>query len=205
VVNEDGGTGGKARLKEATVAGKTGTATAKRKGAPDTIAWFCCFAPFENPRYAICVMVNGGEHGGSVAAPIAAKILSDTLAMEAGKEVPQLAALTPAHRADPFKMIPAVDFKNDSPTLGDSQDEEKLDASQSNGDEQLQAVKASPDIRAESDAEGKVSDKKGKLKDQAPEKQREKRSVFERIFGKKDKTEKPPEKKQQPKNPRSPF
>jgi penicillin-binding protein 2 len=181
VVNEDGGTGGRARLKEVTVAGKTGTATAKRKGKPDTIGWFCCFAPFEKPRYAICVMVNGAEHGGSVAAPIATKILSDTLAMESGKQIPELVWLDPANQPDPFKMIAAVDFKNEAPALGNSQDEEKLDASQSHGDAQLAKVKASPDIREAADDRGRVRNVPAQ-RAKPPEAQREKLNFFQRIF-----------------------
>src|SRR5205085_7248654 len=124
VVNEQGGTGGKARLKSVVVAGKTGTATAKRHGKPDTIAWFTCFAPFDKPRYAMTVMVQGGEHGGSVAAPIAAKILEEILAMEKGDVIPQVVPLAPARKADAFRMIPAVDFKEGSPELGGA-DQEK--------------------------------------------------------------------------------
>ena len=45
---------------------------ASDRGKREHIAWFCCFAPFEHPRYAICTMVENGEHGGSVAAPTAA-------------------------------------------------------------------------------------------------------------------------------------
>ena len=76
VVNEDGGTGGKARLPDVQVAGKTGTAQAMTDGKKDTIAWFACFAPYDNPKYTIAVMVQGGAHGGSVAAPIATRILA---------------------------------------------------------------------------------------------------------------------------------
>src|SRR6266850_2648705 len=50
VVNEDGGTGGRARLENVVVAGKTGTAQATERGHKDTIAWFACFAPFDNPK-----------------------------------------------------------------------------------------------------------------------------------------------------------
>jgi penicillin-binding protein 2 len=82
VVNEDGGTGSIARMEDVQVAGKTGTAQAMLNGKKDTIAWFCCFAPYDHPRYTIVVMVQGGEHGGSVAAPIATRILERTLAME---------------------------------------------------------------------------------------------------------------------------
>ena len=75
VVNEDGGTGGRARLKDVQVAGKTGTAQATDRGHKDTVAWFACFAPFENPKYVVAVMVQGGEHSGSVAGPVATRIL----------------------------------------------------------------------------------------------------------------------------------
>src|SRR5437868_1126493 len=80
VVNEDGGTGGRARLKDVQVAGKTGTAQASTNGKKDTIAWFCCFAPFDQPKYVVAVMVQGGEHGGGGAAPIATRIMERTLA-----------------------------------------------------------------------------------------------------------------------------
>src|SRR6184192_1097056 len=71
VVNEGGGTGGRAHLQDWVVAGKTGTAQASVRGHKDTTAWFACFAPFEHPKYVVAVMVQGGEHGGSVAGPVA--------------------------------------------------------------------------------------------------------------------------------------
>lgn len=55
------------------VSGKTGTAEVKGK---DDFAWFACYAPFDNPRYVVVVMVEQGGHGGSCAAPAARKILS---------------------------------------------------------------------------------------------------------------------------------
>src|SRR5207253_2350372 len=112
VVNEDGGTGGRARLKGVEVAGKTGTAQASTNGKKDTIAWFCCFAPFDHPKYVVVAMVQGGEHGGSVAAPIATRILDRTLAMDAGTFEPQVAWLAPAHHANPFAMVKDITFKD---------------------------------------------------------------------------------------------
>lgn len=38
-------------------------------------AWFIAFAPVENPRIAMAVLVENGGHGGSTAAPIARKVL----------------------------------------------------------------------------------------------------------------------------------
>jgi penicillin-binding protein 2 len=55
------------------VAGKTGTAQMAGK---DDYAWFACYAPANNPRYAVVVMVEQGGHGGSVAEPAAREILS---------------------------------------------------------------------------------------------------------------------------------
>jgi membrane peptidoglycan carboxypeptidase len=115
VVNEKGGTAGRARLHDVVVAGKTGTAQAKREGHQDTIAWFVCFAPFEKPKYAVCVMVQGGAHGGSVAAPIAAKILDESLALDRGDYEPQLVALKPASKPHPFAMIDSVEVQSAAP------------------------------------------------------------------------------------------
>ena len=72
VVNEDGGTGRRVRMKDVQVAGKTGTAQATDHGHEANIAWFACFAPFDHPKYVVAVMVQagqGGGHGGEVAGP----------------------------------------------------------------------------------------------------------------------------------------
>jgi len=88
VVNEPHGTGSMARLKNITVAGKTGTAqvVALKKGAcPDREAepptrfrdhaWFVAVAPAENPRIALSIIIEHGGHGGSAAAPIAGEMI----------------------------------------------------------------------------------------------------------------------------------
>src|SRR6202022_3347302 len=100
-VNKDGGTGGRGGLKNGQAAGKTGPAQATDRGHKDTVAWFACFAPFDNPKFVVAVMVQGGEHGGSVAGPIATRILELTLAMDEGDFDMQVAWLPPAHKANP--------------------------------------------------------------------------------------------------------
>ena len=72
VVNSPGGTGHRARLPDIVVAGKTGTA---QNPHGEDHAWFVAYAPAENPRIAIAVIVENGGSGGSVAAPIAQKTL----------------------------------------------------------------------------------------------------------------------------------
>lgn len=56
-----------------TVAGKTGTAQFFNN--QKTHAWFECYAPYENPKIAILVVVEGGGGGHEIAAPIAKNIL----------------------------------------------------------------------------------------------------------------------------------
>ena len=55
------------------VAGKTGTAEVSGK---DDYAWFVCYAPAEDPQYAISIVVEEGGHGGATAGPAARQILS---------------------------------------------------------------------------------------------------------------------------------
>ncbi len=192
VVNEEGGTGGKARLANVQVAGKTGTAQAMTDGKKDTIAWFACFAPYDNPRYAIAVMVQGGAHGGSVAAPIATRILERALAMEEGKYDPQLAWIAPANKPNPFAMIEAVDFKDSGPNVPGT-DEENLEQSD-NANVQLAAAPADPDVEPESDARGRVVKRAQKVtKPQVVAPQpTPKPNFFQRIFGGRQPAQPPP-------------
>lgn len=83
VVNEAGGTGGMARMYDVKVAGKTGTSQVvkMRDSNRGTLyqfrdhALFVAFAPYDKPEIAVAVVVEHGEHGGSAAAPIVARIL----------------------------------------------------------------------------------------------------------------------------------
>jgi len=68
VVEKDEGTGNLARVPGVTVAGKTGTA--QNPHGKDH-AWFICFAPVDNPKIAIAVLVENAGYGGSISAPIA--------------------------------------------------------------------------------------------------------------------------------------
>ncbi|MDD3705223.1 MAG: penicillin-binding transpeptidase domain-containing protein, partial [Clostridiaceae bacterium] len=44
-------------------------------------AWFVGFAPAENPKIAIAVLIENGGGGGSAAAPIASKVLKKALSV----------------------------------------------------------------------------------------------------------------------------
>src|SRR5438552_14043651 len=180
VVNEDGGTGGRARLKEVQVAGKTGTAQATDRGHKDTVAWFACFAPFEHPKYVVAVMVQGGEHGGSVAGPIATRILERTLAMDKSDFDMQVAWLAPAHKSNPFQMIKDVSYAGGN--LGGN-DEEDADASQ-NATAQMASSDAAPDVEPEADSEGQVRRRgTAPVARAVPAAPKAPRNFFQRLFG----------------------
>ncbi len=82
VVNESGGTAGRASSSMTTISGKTGTAQTSVKNVSN--AWFIAFAPYENPEIAVCVFVENGYSGGGAASPIAKNIIENYVAIEDG-------------------------------------------------------------------------------------------------------------------------
>lgn len=110
VVNEDGGTGGSAKLDDgkALVAGKTGTAQVSRASADrngQDLRWeqrdhalFVAYVPAGKPRYAISVVVEHGGGGGATAGPVVRDIVAEVLARDpAGRpSYPDLAGAPPA-------------------------------------------------------------------------------------------------------------
>lgn len=194
VVNEGGGTGSRAAIKGIEVAGKTGTAQFKRElktgeFVKDNRVWFMCFAPYNQPKYSVVVMVEGAKSGGGVAAPIVQKILKESLALEAGYS-PEIAWLDPVQGS--FDPIEQITLKEDGsltklvatafqgtdarPTSRNPDDEESVD----NGEAQLERRRAkkdvAADVRASADARGQVP--RARVHN-APRKP----SFFERVFG----------------------
>jgi penicillin-binding protein 2 len=183
VVNEGGGTGGRAHLQDWVVAGKTGTAQATERGHEENVAWFACFAPYDHPKYVVVVMVQGASgHGGEVAGPIATRILERTLAQDDGKFDMQVAWLAPAHHPNPLQLIKSVAYHGAGGNLG-SVDEEDANQSQS-GTAQMASSDASPDVEPEADAQGKVQRRGSPSAVRtAPAAPQAPRNFFERIFG----------------------
>lgn len=87
VVSEPGGTGHAASTPIATVAGKTGTAQVIAQKEPgkklaahlEDHAWFVAYAPAEDPKIAVAVLVENGGHGGGAAAPVARRVIEEYL------------------------------------------------------------------------------------------------------------------------------
>ena len=112
------GTGRAARIPGITMCGKTGTAENKQRIDGRVLklhnhSWFVCFAPRENPRIAVAVIVENGGYGSAQAAPIGSfiveKYLNDTLRNERLADVNRVTStnLMP-------KYLVRMQFKTDS-------------------------------------------------------------------------------------------
>lgn len=85
VTSEAGGTARGAATPLATVAGKTGTAQVieqktaggKLSATTQDHAWFVAYAPADDPKIAVAVIVEHGGHGGAAAAPVAKKVIEE--------------------------------------------------------------------------------------------------------------------------------
>jgi penicillin-binding protein 2 len=75
-VDDPDGSGRLAAVAGMRICAKTGTAqvTDARNRVIDHTTWFASYAPFENPRYVVIVMVESGKSGGLTCAPVAQKI-----------------------------------------------------------------------------------------------------------------------------------
>ena len=72
VVMEAGGTGGRARVDDVRVGGKTGTA---QNPHGEDHAVFVAFAPVESPEIVVACVLEERGHGGSMAAPVVGEVL----------------------------------------------------------------------------------------------------------------------------------
>lgn len=106
VVNEPGGTAYASRLPDRQLmAGKTGTTQVRRismadrqRGVPHSAAsvpWefrdhalFVAYAPYDNPAYAIAVIIEHGGGGSTAAAPVARDVMAEVLARDPARRAP---------------------------------------------------------------------------------------------------------------------
>jgi len=74
------GTGSAANIPGLEVCGKTGTAENSINGKlAKAHSWFIAFAPYNDPKIAVAVIVENGGQGGGLAADIAGKIIKENL------------------------------------------------------------------------------------------------------------------------------
>jgi len=113
-VNEPYGTAWWSRLKDVTMAGKTGTAQVQKLGAKRIKAaeldyfardhaWFAAFAPADDPEIVVVVLNEHSGFGASNAAPTASAVLKKWLELREQDEAERAA---PATRQEPEKPSP---------------------------------------------------------------------------------------------------
>lgn len=71
-------------------AAKTGTAEVAGK---EDMAWFSCYAPYDNPRFALALCIEEGGSGGSTAGPLAAQIMEAAIKADSGELSEKLDAI----------------------------------------------------------------------------------------------------------------
>ncbi len=101
VVNEPRGTGQIAKLGNVLVAGKTGTSQVVRRKSDEEEeldeegdvpyrfrphALFVAYAPAEEPKIAVAVVVEHGQHGGSAAGPVAKMIIEQYFSQQQDRQ-----------------------------------------------------------------------------------------------------------------------
>lgn len=166
VVNDPGGTGKGAKITGVEVAGKTGTAQNWRRDernnrVDDNHTWFISFAPYQAPKYAVCVLVQNGKSGGGCAAPVARRILEQCLALDNGYQV-AIQALPPAEGH--FKHIPQIQYAETGVPVLPATDEDGdvgVGAPAAEPEETAPRVNATPNIRRRADSAGSAGSNSG--------------------------------------------
>ena len=107
--NLSGGTARRAAPKDMEIGAKTGTAQTTDFGRKSHNAWTVAFAPYEQPKFAIAVVVQNGKSGGKVAGPLVHMILRGLFAAENGLRLPLNRMGEVRGNFDPIEEIPLPD------------------------------------------------------------------------------------------------
>ncbi len=170
VVNGTGGTARAAQINNIEVAGKTGTAQVwrldQKRKIKDNNTWFVSFAPYGKPRFAVCVLVQGGNSGGGTAAPVAKRVLEQSLALDNGFDV----KVQPVPEfAGSFKLVDAVSYEAGPMLLtAVSEDEDLGPENETVTDIPVARPVAAPSIRQQADAAGTVDTGKRQIPKAVP-------------------------------------
>jgi penicillin-binding protein 2 len=164
-VNVPGGTCSKVRMPHMQVAAKSGTAQTTDNGKKSNNSWIISFAPFEKPKYAVCVLVQNGGSGGGVCGPLVHLIYRGLFAEMEGLKLPlkpQTEFVGNTDRIEaielPTDMLAAIsaDEPTEAPDIGETGDEiGEVFTANTNPDNDNTAAPA-PTLTPEVDDEGTV-------------------------------------------------
>lgn len=158
-VNVQGGTAGKVRMPDMEVAAKTGTAQTSDDGKESHNSWVISFAPYENPQYAVCVLVQNAGSGGGVCGPLVHLIYRGLFAEQEGIRLP----LRPqAEFAGNLERLEAIELPEDvlaaidAEPVGETGAEAGPIATRNASPPESNAEAPTPTLTPEIDAEGTV-------------------------------------------------
>jgi penicillin-binding protein 2 len=164
-VNVPGGTAGRAKIPGYEVAGKTGTAQVNPVLKIHN-AWTIAFAPYDEPRYAVCILVENGKSGGAVCGPLVHLVLRGILARDEGMRLPVHPLDPVVGNMDPIEeiklpedVLASIDVTGETGETGD----EAADAAAAAGivpEDPVQSqpsITPKPSITPEADEEGTVA------------------------------------------------
>jgi penicillin-binding protein 2 len=128
--NKPGGTAGRVRLPKVEVAAKTGTAQTTDNGKASHNSWLMAFAPYDEPKYAVCVLVQHAGSGGAVCGPLANLIFRGLFAQDDGLILPLQTQTEYAGHTDkieeielPADVLAAINASEFVEDLGETGDE----------------------------------------------------------------------------------
>ena len=147
------------------MAAKTGTAQVS-KARDLHNAWTLAFAPYDEPRYAVCLLVENGKSGGAVAAPLVHLLLRGIFARDEGMRLPVHPLEPVVGNMDPIveialpdDVLAAIDItQDDGETGNEASDAAAVSGISSEGLQTSQTpVTPQPAITPEADDEGRVT------------------------------------------------
>ncbi|MBU6326504.1 MAG: hypothetical protein KGQ89_02655, partial [Verrucomicrobia bacterium] len=162
-VNKPGGTAGRVKMPNMEVAAKTGTAQSIDRGRKSNNSWTVSFAPFENPKYAVCVLVVGGKSGGKVCGPLVHLIYRGLFAQEEGLKLPlhpQDEVQGNTHSIEeitlPADTLAAVEAADVTETADDVQVNAEAGANNNAAEDNTTEILPTPTITPEIDSTGAI-------------------------------------------------
>jgi len=161
-VNQAGGTAGRVKLPNIEVAAKTGTAQSVDNGKKSNNSWMISFAPYDEPKYAICIMVQNAGSGGAVCGPLSHLIYRGLFARDEGLKLPLKAQTEFAGNDErieaielPKDTLAAIDA-SETEDLGETGEEAVAIAKPVDPTESTNTTTPIPTITPEVDAEGTI-------------------------------------------------
>jgi penicillin-binding protein 2 len=145
------------------VAAKTGTAQTVDNGQKSNNSWVISFAPYENPKYAVCVLAQNAGSGGAVCGPLVHLIYRGLFAEDEGLKLPLKPQTEFAGNTDrleaielPKDALAAINATAADEDLGETGEEVGDITAETHTAPMADTITPTPTLTPEVDAEGTV-------------------------------------------------